>query len=71
MAGSIALLLAVVAFVGYFVYDYGRLLVERVGPFYALVVVVGVVIVFGIADFVAPRRDGQSRFWSAFRSGGE
>jgi hypothetical protein len=65
------LLLAVLAFVGFIVYDHGRQLVETVGPFYALLVVIGVVVVFRIADFVVPRRDGESWFWSVIRSGAE
>lgn len=65
------LLLVVVAFVGFVAEDYGRLLVEAVGPFYALPVALAVVIAFRIADLVVPRRDGESWFWSLIRSGGE
>ena len=65
------LLLFVVAIVGFLVYDHGRLLVEAVGPLYALPVAAAVVIVFRIADLIAPRRDGESWFWSLIRSGGE
>ena len=67
MAGAILLLLTVVAIGGFIVYDFGRVLVESVGPFYGLLVILGAVIVFRIADLVAPRRDGESWFWSMFR----
>ena len=71
VAGCILVALAVVAFVGVGVYEYGRGLIEMVGPVYALLVVGATVFVFRMADYCLPRSDGESWFWHGIRRGGE
>jgi hypothetical protein len=60
---------AVAALVAGIVYVYASELVDIFGPVDAALVFLGWVVVSRIADFVAPRSDGASWFWCAFRGG--
>jgi hypothetical protein len=61
-AGLAALVVAMAAFIGYWAYEWGVILVEILGLFHALLVIGAIVTLCIIADRVAPRRDGGSWF---------
>jgi len=57
---------ALLALVGYGMYNAGSLLIDVFGLVYALLVLGGTVLVCVVADHVAPRADGGSWFWTLF-----